>query len=134
MDELVFYFDRNFGKRLPNALANLRPPIGIRWHQGQGYRHDMPDDEWMALVGAKNWVVITQDIKFHIIEHEMTALKQHGLRCFYFPDGQVGMWNVLEIFMRAHRKMISIAQETKPPFIYTVQRNSAVKPVFIEGN
>ncbi|MGC1503321.1 MAG: hypothetical protein WA782_04185 [Sulfitobacter sp.] len=135
MDELVFYFDRNFGKRLPNALAKLRPPVGIRWHQGQGYRQDMPDDEWMGLVGAKDWVVLTQDIKFHLIEHEIEheieAVKQHNIKCFYFADGQAGMWNTLGVFMRTHRKLMTIAHENSSPFIFTVKNNGVVKPTFL---
>ena len=130
MDELTLYFDRNFGKRLPNALSKLRPPVDIRWHQGEGFAPNMPDDEWMESVGARGWVVLTHDIKFHLIDHEIEALKQHEIKCFYFPDAQVGMWQTLGLFMRTHGRIISISKETNAPFIYKVLRNGSIKPVF----
>lgn len=131
MDELTLYFDRNFGKRLPNALSKLRPPVGIKWHQGQGFRQDMPDDEWMEIVGEKDWIVLTQDLKFHLIEHEIEAVKQHGIRCFYFPDANVGMWKTLCTFLKAHKRITELASTTPAPFIYRVQLNGAIKPVYL---
>ncbi|TPM35618.1 hypothetical protein FJ967_19635 [Mesorhizobium sp. B2-3-4] len=57
----------------------------IRWHQEMGFAHDMPDDEWMEPVGAAQWVVLSQDRKWHEIEVEAQAVRQHGLRCFICP-------------------------------------------------
>lgn len=131
MDELTFYFDRNFGKRLPNALCKLKPPVAIRWHQGERFAQNMADDEWMEKVGARNWIVLTQDLKFHLIEHEIEALKQHNIRCFYFPDAQVGMWKTLGVFMKSHERIIQLAHSHKAPFIFKVQSNGAVKPVYV---
>lgn len=130
MDELTLYFDRNFGKRLPNALAKLRPPVEIRWHQGQRFHQDMPDDEWMKIVGARGWVVLTQDLKFHLIEHEIEAIRQHQIRCFYFPDANVGMWNTLCTFLRVHKRLLKLASETKAPFIFRVHANGSIREVY----
>ena len=129
MDELTLYFDRNFGKRLPNALAKLRPPVGIRWHQGEGFPQDMPDDEWMEIVGKKNWIVLTQDVKFHLIDHEKAAVIQHGVRCFYFPDANDGLWKTLCSFIRVHQKVLDTTQSHGAPFIFRVAKNGAIKPV-----
>ncbi|WP_181176009.1 hypothetical protein [Mesorhizobium sp. B2-3-4] len=85
MGKLTFFFDRTFGTRLPGALATMKPPMIIRWHQEMGFAHDMPDDEWMEPVGAAQWVVLSQDRKWHEIEVEAQAVRQHGLRCFICP-------------------------------------------------
>lgn len=129
MDQLVFYFDRNFGKRLPNALSKLRPPVQIRWHQGERFRGDMPDDEWLEIVGKKNWIVLTQDVKFHLIEHEIAAVKQHSVKCFYFPGANDGMWSTLCSFTRFHGKMMGLANTTNAPFIFQVKGNGQIKQV-----
>ncbi|TNF20892.1 MAG: hypothetical protein EP318_09215 [Rhodobacteraceae bacterium] len=131
MDKLTLYFDRNFGKRLPNALAKLRAPAEIRWHQGQGFPQNMPDDEWMEIVGEKDWVVLTQDIKFHLINHEIEAVRQHGIRCFYFPDGNSGMWKTLCTFIKCHNKILELSHETQPPFIFRVHGNGSIRAVYL---
>lgn len=132
MDQLVFYFDRNFGKRLPGALSKLRPPIEIRWHQGEGFRGDMPDDEWLEIVGQKGWVVLTQDQKFHLIDHEIEAIKHHSVKCFYFPGANDGMWKTLCAFIRFHAKMINSANRCEASFIQEVKANGQIKTIYEE--
>ncbi len=118
MAPLVLYFDRNFGKRIPGALSKLRPPFEVRWHQGEGFPQNMPDDEWLEVVSKKNWIVFTQDIKFHIIEHEAEAIKQHAARCIYFPGANDGMWKKLCLFFRYHEKVMRAVEGEAPPYIF----------------
>ncbi len=65
MAALTLFFDRNLGVRVPKALRTARPPVAIKDHQQVGFAIDAPDDEWLAKVGTKDWVVITHDRKFH---------------------------------------------------------------------
>lgn len=81
-----------------------------------GFAHDMPDDEWMAPVGAAKWVVLPQDRKWHEIEVEAQWVKPHGLGCFYLPC--IDRWVILESFIQRHKKMMQLAEETPAPFIY----------------
>src|SRR5262245_11080780 len=62
----------------------MRPPVLIKWHQDEGFAQDMPDDAWISIVCPRKWVVLSQDSKFHLLENETLAIKQHGIRCFIF--------------------------------------------------
>jgi hypothetical protein len=123
MDSLTFYFDRTFGKRLPRALNSLKPPGDIRWHQGERFPQNMPDDEWMNVVGPKRWVVISQDRKFHLFEAEKKAIIQHAIKCFYFPCASEDRWISLCGFTKHHLKVIQIAKSMSGPFIYELKGN-----------
>ncbi len=127
MDKLTFYFDRNVGKRLPYALAKLNPPIDIRWQQGEAYAQDMPDDVWLELVATKNWIVLSQDKKFHRIDAEIEAIKQHGAKCFYIPGANSPMWDTACSFVRLHKQMIELAKVTPAPFIISFSVNGRWK-------
>lgn len=129
MDKLTFYFDRNIGKRLPSALSKLRSPMDIRWHQGEGYKDDLPDDAWLEIVGGKNWIVITQDYKFHVIDAEVEAIRQHSVKCFYLPGASSGMWETLCLFTALHKKMISLCHENPTPFIFSFAKTGKPKRV-----
>lgn len=129
MGSLTFFFDRTFGCRLPKALASLKPPVRIRWHQDEGFPNEMPDDEWMAIVGPKKWVVLSQDRKWHTIEAEAAAIKQHGLRCFYFPCASDDRWVSLSHFVRRQQRMQDLSHKMNPPFIYHLKRNGRFYPV-----
>ena len=121
MGKLTFYFDRNIGKRLPEALCHLRTPFDVTWHNQQRFSHNMPDDEWMSIVGKKGWIVISQDYKFHSIEVENLAVRQHSLKCFYLPDSGAKVWTTFCAFSRAHEKMMNLCVSEAGPFIFSLK-------------
>lgn len=129
MDKLTFYFDRNIGRRLPEALIHLRPPFEVKWHNGEKFPPNMPDDEWMAIVGGKGWIVISQDYKFHMENFENFAVKQHGLKCFYLPDTGARAWTTAYAFIRAHNRMLDLCNLQSAPFIYDLKSNGRLTKV-----
>ena len=121
MDPLTFYFDRNIGKRLPEALTHLQTPFAVKWHNGEKFPDKMPDDEWMEIVGKKNWVILSQDYKFHMEAFEHFAVKQHGLRCFYLPGTGAKTWTTACALVRAHKRMIELCEIEAAPFIFDLK-------------
>ena len=129
MGELTFYFDVNFGTRLPKALRHLRPPVDIEWHQNQRFRQDMPDDEWLAIVGKKDWIVFSHDRKFHTEAMESAAVKQHNVGCFYLPAANDPVWDKCSIFIRSFNRIRKLAVATEKPFIFDLKRNGHLKKI-----
>lgn len=128
MDTLTFFFDRNFGTHLPQALRLMRPPMAIRWHQDEGFRQTAPDDEWLGQV-RPDWVIPSQDRKWHQIESEKAAVKQHNLRCFYLPCASETRWYSLCLFAKIHEKLMELVHEEPAPFIFDVNRKGKFTPV-----
>lgn len=123
MEPLTFFFDRTFGKRLPRALFSMKPPMEIHWHQEQKFPQNMPDDEWLDIVCRRKWVVLSQDRKFHVLETEAAAIKQHQGRCFYMPCASEDRWISLGHFVRRHQRMMGLARSEAVPFIYELKGN-----------
>lgn len=137
MDKLTFYFDRTFGKQLPLLLSRVRrAPFEVKYHNGEGYPKDMPDDEWLAHAGSQGWVVLTQDYKFHLprFEHEMAALKLHRVRCFYFPCAEETVWEALCTFTKNYQRLLSKLDGSGPCFIYRLSKAGRFKRIFDEGS
>lgn len=111
------------------ALRSMKPPMAIKWHQEQGFAPKMPDDKWLEIVGQRRWVTISQDRKFHLLEAELQAIKQHSVRCFYFPCASQDRWYSLCGFIRRYEKMMSLAQAQSAPFIYELKGNGRFYPV-----
>lgn len=61
---MILFFDRNVGKRIPEAFIRLKLPAEIKYHQNH-FAADTPDDDWLKAAGAQERVVISQDLKFH---------------------------------------------------------------------
>ena len=133
MDQLTLYFDRTFGKRFPGSLAKFRgTPFNVRHHQGEGYQQKMPDDEWLAIAGQRRWVVITQDYKFHRpgFEHEMEAIREHSVQCFYFPCADETMWETMCTFSRFHKKIEIEARNAGDCFIKAISKTGRINLIY----
>jgi hypothetical protein len=108
VDQLTFYFDRCFGRSLPEALRKAKPPFLIEFqHDPKGkhkFRKDTPDDRWLAIAGQNGWIVFTHDRKFHQIEAEYTAVKQFKIGSFYLWGSNARAWDKLCCFVYAQKK------------------------------
>lgn len=129
MGELTFFFDRNFGTRLPKALAWVKPPVCIEWHQKQRFPQEMPDDEWLEIVGSRGWVVFSHDRKFHSEATETAAVQQHSIGCFYLPCANEPTWDKLTIFVRVFGRILKIVENQSPPYVYDVNLKGQIKKV-----
>jgi hypothetical protein len=79
VDSLTFYFDRCFGKRFPEALLKMQTPFKVEYHHSptNKFPEEMEDDEWLRIVGAKNWIVFSHDKKWHDESPAIAAIKEH---------------------------------------------------------
>lgn len=128
MDKVTFFFDRNFGIRLPRAIQYLSPPFQVEWHQAH-FRQESPDDEWMAGLSGRGWTVLSHDRKFHSEATENLAVRQHKLGCFYLPCEREPKWDKAAIFFKTYRKMVEIAQTEQHPFIYSISASGRITKV-----
>ncbi len=127
MDTLVFFFDRTFGTKLPQALLSLKCPALVKWHQGEGFAHDTPDDVWMNVVGPRKWICLSQDRKWHLNESELLAVKQHAMKCFYLPNED--RWLTLCKLAARHEKIMELARRRPGPFVFEMKANRQLYPV-----
>jgi hypothetical protein len=129
LGKLTFFFDRNIGVKLPQALLHLAPPFQVKWHAQEGFQHDLPDDEWLAIVGQKGWIVVGQDWKFHIRDSEILAVKQHSIKCFYLPASGATKWETFCRVIKSHSKMLEVARKETAPFIFDLKSNGRLVKV-----
>lgn len=132
---MILFFDRNIGKRLPQALLHLRPPCGVEFHLGQkqAFAADAPDDEWLSVVGARGWVVVTHDAKFHRVPIELAAIRQHRIGVFYLAGAELPTWERARIFFRAFDRIAQMVATTTPPFIFRVDSHGRLRHVALDA-
>lgn len=148
MEKLVFYFDRNLGKRLPEALKLLKlSGVGNVVHQhtkkgdagisGKYNQHlfedFVGDDIWLEFVGKNGWIVFTQDRKFHKkgFEAEMSAIKQFNVGCFYLWGAAARTEDKALVFLKALDKILETIKTTPKPFIYDISKSGKLTAINI---
>lgn len=151
MEPLTLYFDRNVGRRLPEALKLLHLPdvkarvihhhtekhlLGMKNKTKKDplFKPDEKDDKWLEYVGMKDWVVFSQDKKFHKpgYESELYAIKQFNVGCFYLWGATAQTSEKALVFLKAYDKILHAIKTTPKPFIYDITRTGRLVPVKIK--
>ncbi|HTE86357.1 MAG TPA: hypothetical protein VK821_16680 [Dehalococcoidia bacterium] len=127
---MILFFDRNAGTTVPKALQALKPPVGITYHQ-EHFPMNSPDDVWLPQVGAWDWIVLTQDHKFHLLPNELRALKDYNIGCFYLWGAKATKWELMRSFARCYDRLLDRAMNTPRPFIYKVSKDGRLIAVRI---
>lgn len=122
MAALTFYFDRNLGKRFPEALERIQPPFVVEYHHSKknSFPQNMPDDVWLEICGRNDWIALSHDRKFHGIAVEAMAIKQHNVGAFYLPGGSLPTWYKICYLIRAYPKIIEAIETTRKPYVYRI--------------
>jgi hypothetical protein len=136
-EPVTFFFDKNCGSRLPEALKILRiptlQPATQRWKAGMAgdreaplFTPECPDDEWLPVVGGKGWIVVSHDEKFHKpgYESELNAIKQYSVGCFYLWGANAPAYEKARCFLKAYEKVVLTSQSTPKPFIFSVDKHA----------
>ena len=84
---------------------------------------------WLSAVGQRGWIVFSHDRKFHQIEAECAAIKQHKIGCFYLWGNNAPTWDKLRCFMRAQDQIIEIIKTTERPFVFEIRQNGKLERV-----
>ena len=115
----VLFFDRDVGTTFPRALRELTVPTPIEFHQ-EHFASDSPDDEWMAEIGRKNWIVVGHDRRHHREKAELDAINLYSIGCFYLWGANAVKWQKMRCFLRAYERILERAQNAQKPFVFRV--------------
>lgn len=128
MAALTFFFDRCTGSDVPKLLRQVRAPFGVEYHDEKKNRFEqtLEDDNWLATVSQRKWVVVSHDKRFHQDSLALEAVRQHGGRVFYLDGGSLPKWNKLRLFVSCYKRIEHIAKNEKPPYIYRVTYSDRV--------
>lgn len=119
-DTLVFFTDRDLGKRFPSILSNAG--LNVRRH-AELFPHDCPDETWLEHVGSQGWIAITHDRQIRYKPNEKLAVLKHGVRLLIvvgkapFPklaENFVATLGPIQSFINAHSGPW-IAKVYRPP-------------------
>jgi hypothetical protein len=129
-DVPVFFIDHCLGtekvaQRLRDAGADARVLVD------EGFAEDADDIDWLPVVAAKSWAVLTKDKRIRRRAIEREAINESGAGAFVLAAGGLGGDAIADAFARALPRMIRIWNTRERPFIATVNAQGVV--TLIEG-
>jgi hypothetical protein len=120
----VFFIDRSLGKK---AIAERlrQTDIKVEIHDDH-FPQDAPDQEWLAQVGRRGWIVITKDDKIRYRPIEVAAYRANNLRVFILGSGELKAEEMAAAIVKAMPKILRLVARTAPPFFARITRTGSV--------
>jgi hypothetical protein len=89
------------------------------------------DTEWIPLVAANGWLIITRDRRIQDHRREIEAVRENGARMVALSGPEArGTFAQLEIVMTQWRAILKLAVQPGP-FVYTATR-TRLRPVSLD--
>ena len=120
---MILFFDRSVGVIVPQLLQSRssRFPIQVYYHD-EFFAIGEKDDIWLSQIGEWGWTVIGHDSSYHRNPHELSAIKQYKIGCFYLWGAEASRWEKLQCFARAYDNITQTEANSPKPFIYRITR------------
>ena len=123
--EPTLFVDRNLGRHI--IADRLRAEgMTVEVHDDH-LPQDAPDEDWIALVGAKGWVAITKDRNVRYRAAELNAIRQHSARVIVIRMKSATGLDHAALLVKGRRRIARFAAKTPPPFVAGIFRSGAVK-------
>lgn len=119
-DSFVLYLDRSLGKHvIADALREAGQSVEVH---DDHLAIDAPDEEWIELVGKRNWVALTKDKNIRYRFAEIRAIKKHNAKVIVIRAKNATGVDIAEVLIRSHQRIRRFAQRTAAPFVAGIDR------------
>jgi hypothetical protein len=115
---VVYFTDRDLGLSFPETLRAAN--FDVRLHRDH-FAPTTPDDEWLAAVSARQWVVITHDARIRYKPNELAAIVKHRARVLVVV-GKAPLPVLAVSFVQTHRRIAAFLTAHGAPVIGKVYR------------
>lgn len=125
-----FFFDRNLGKRVHEALE--KEGWLVEKHDDH-FSPDTPDEVLFRAVSDRDWIFITQDKRIRFRAAERRALLDYGLRTFSLVStANLSAQDTIEVLRRAHEAMVQTVADVDGPFVVGIYKDGSLKALNIK--
>ncbi len=123
--EPTLFLNRNLGRHV--IADRLRAEgTAVEVHDDH-LPQDAPDEDWIALVGARGWVAITKDRDVRYRAAELEAIRRHSARVIVIRMKNATGLDHAALLVRGRRRIARFAANTSPPFVAGIYRSGAVR-------
>jgi predicted nuclease of predicted toxin-antitoxin system len=113
----TFYADRCLGKAAARALQAAGASVELHDdHFGQ----DAADEDWIPVVSARGWVILTKDKNIRRRLGEREAVLLANARVMTLSSGNMRSQEMADLLVARLAEMEKLANDHPPPFVAVV--------------
>lgn len=122
--DVRLYWDRNLGKHVI-AEALRASGIAVEVHDDH-LAANAPDEEWIELVGYKQWLAVTKDKNIRYRTAELEAVKEHDAKVLVVRAKNATGRDIADILIKASARIQRFADKHPAPFVAGIDRSGRV--------
>ena len=122
----VFFTDRDLGKTFPRIL--LEAGISIKCHVDY-FAEDAADAEWLPVVAARGWYVLSNDLGIHRKRIEREIVINKGIGLFLLVGGHAPMPHIAQNFVNTYALVEKFIEDHERPFLAKIYRPNPIRLV-----
>ncbi|HEX7704823.1 MAG TPA: hypothetical protein VF701_00020 [Thermoanaerobaculia bacterium] len=119
----VFFIDASMGRSIGARLK--AEGFAVELHDDH-FAQGTPDTEWLPIVGAKGWIVLTKDTRIRHRPSEKQALPGAGVRAFAFTSGSLSGSQMTDAIVKALPRMLKLLASHPHAFVARITATSDV--------
>src|SRR6266581_6514163 len=113
-----FFLDRSLGKKL--IATALRAEGATVFVHDDHFPSDSRDEDWLAEVGRRGWIVLTKDTRIRYRALERNALIGAGVGAFILTAGNLNGPEMASVFVKALPRIQKFLGKHQRPFIANI--------------
>ena len=126
-DGPTYFVDRCLGSSIiPSALRAANALVEV--HE-EHFAHDARDEDWLAVVGSREWIVLTKDDAIRRRPNEQRAIRDAAVGAFVVTAGGLAGHDLARILVQALPAMARFVDKHRRPFIVTISRSCDLRIV-----
>lgn len=98
------------------------------------FKPGVPDEDWLAEVAAKRWIILAKDEAIGRNPLELAAVKRSRACVFTLASQQMTGPEMADAFVKARHRIKQLARKHQGPFIAKVYRDGTVKMWKVAGD
>ena len=124
-EEPTLFLDRNLGK---HVIAERLRAAGMKVVIHDDHLPlDASDEQWIALVGRKQWVALTKDKNIRFRSPELESISKHAARIVVIRAKNATGPQIAEAVLKGRKQIARFASRTAPPFVARIDRGGTVR-------
>ena len=114
---MSFMFDNNLSQKIVRGLREFGEDV---LHIKDEFPEGILDEDWLPIVGEKQWFVLTRDDRLRTRPLEKSLLKENKVGCFVLAGKNLKAWDLVVQVVRNWARIKEKASTTRRPFVIKV--------------
>ncbi len=121
---MIYFFDRNFGRKVPQALKEHGHDVVVH---DDYFGQATIDEHWLAEVGRRGWTVLTKDDRIRFNDVEFAVLLRYKVGCFTMMRRNDPWEQLRDSLLLAWPRIEEISASETRPFMYAIYQDGSIQ-------